>query len=410
MKQFTKLATFLLLATVVLFSCSKDDEAYLGVIKVKINPSPEFPDKPVAGLEISLLNTADNVERKSTTDANGVATFENTPVGIYNVNTSLQLSLSLTLNGVAQNVVLSPNEIKEVNITLIGVPASDGFVIKEIFFAGKKDYGQTDRFFEIYNNSGETLYADGLHFADLAGNTGSDINDDVLTFSKEEYYYAYRVGKIPGNGTTYPVLPGKSIVIAFNAINFKEGFNPSNWAGLTIEDYMDLSTANFEMYAVPFLEAKGFTGNSYFDVDNPAVPNIDILYMYNAGNNTFFRLNDYGPGLVIFRPEGELNLNNLEEAPTSTPTNRTFYLKIPVASIIDGVDILDNSNAAKFKRMTNIVDAGFTYLKADGNAFYSNMSIRRKVDKTEGDRKILKDTNNSTNDFEAINRPTPGTI
>lgn len=409
-KQFLNISLILLIASFMLASCTKDEGAYLGVIKVQISAPTDFPNQSVSGLEVTLLNTSDNTTRKATTDANGLVTFNNTPVGVYNINTSIKLSLSLTLNGVAQNVALTPNEIKLVNVPLIGVPASDGFVIKEIFFAGKQDYSQTDRFFEIYNNSNKTLYADNLYFADLAGYTGSNVNDAVLNLPLDQYYYAMRVAKIPGTGTTYPVQAGKSIVIAFNAMNFKEGFNPTNWAKLTIEDYLDLSKADFEMYAFPFLETKGFTGNATFDIDNPSVPNVDILYMYNAANNAFFRLNDYGPGLIIFKPEGQFSTTDVIESPLSTATNKLYFLKIPVSSVIDGVDVLDNSGASKYKRMTNIVDAGFTYLKPDGKAFYSNMSIRRKVERTDGDRKVLKDTNNSTNDFEAISRPTPRTI
>ncbi len=93
--------------------------------------------------------------------------------------------------------------------------------------------------------------------------------------------------------------------------------------------------------------------------------------------------------------------------PLLTPTNQIFYLRIPVKDIIDGVDVLDNSSAAQFKRMNSRIDAGFAYLKADGNAFYSGMSLRRKLKTTEGGRSILQDTNNSSEDFEAIDRPTP---
>lgn len=400
-------ALSLTLLSLILLSCEKEEKTYLGSLTVKLQPNTNYPTASLIDVEVKLINTTDNITRNANTDASGTVIFTNIPVGQYNVSTSIRVSAGLTLNGVMQSITISASENKSVNVQLTGVPESNNFIIKEIFFAGKQDYDQKDRFFEIYNNSDKTLYADGLHFADLAGNTGSSANDPVLDLTLDTYYYAMRVAKIPGSGTTYPVLPGKSIVIAFNAINFKESFNPNNWAKLTIEDYLDLSKADFEMYAFPFLQSKGFTGNKSFDIDNPSVPNVDILFMQNAANNAFFTLNAYGPALVIFRPEGALNVDDFILAPTATPNNRFYYLKIPVKFIIDGVDVLDNSSSAKFKRTTNVVDAGFTYLKANGNAFYSNMSIRRKVDRTEGSRKILMDTNNSSNDFEAIARPTP---
>lgn len=408
MKKLLSLSlSVLMIALFTLTSCNREEKTYLGTITVKLNANSEFPDVSVADIDVELTNTADNITRTEKTNAAGEAIFAQIPVGVYTVNTSVKITASLSLNGVAQNVVLAPNEIKVLPVNMEKAIGSDNFIIKEVFFAGKQDYDQKDRFFEIFNNSDKVLYADGLHFADLAGATGSDANDAVLGLPLDEYLYAMRVAKIPGNGSTYAVQPGKSIVIAFNAINFKEGFNPGNWAGLKIEDYLDLSTADFEMNAIPFLESKGFTGNTWFDVDNPSVPDVEILYMFNAGNMTFFRLNDYGPGLVIFRPEQALDITNTILSPLSTPNNPMYFLKIPVKYVIDGVDILDNSSAAKFKRMDGRVDAGFTFLKADGNAFYSGMSIRRKVADVKSDRKVLMDTNNSTNDFEAITRPTP---
>ncbi len=406
-KTITKLLTLLAIVSLTLVSCEKEEKSYLGSIMVQLQQNASYPDVSIENVEVTITNTSDNIQRTQSTNAAGSVEFQDIPVGIYTIETSIEITLSLTLNGVAQSVSLEPNEIKNITLPLEESIASDNFVIKEVFFAGKKDYEQKDRFFEIFNNSAETLYADGLHFADLAGNTGSDANDEVLDLPLEQYCYATRVAKIPGTGTTYPVEPGQSIVIAFDAINFKENFNPNNWAGLTLEDYLDLSTADFEMYAFPFLESKGFTGNSFFDIDNPSVPNVDILYMYNASNNAFFRLNDYGPGLILFRPETTLDVENTILSPSSTPTNQIYYLKIPVKNIIDGVDILDNSSAAAFKRMNSKVDVGFAYLKADGGAFYSGMSLRRKQESTQGSRTILKDTNNSSNDFEAIERPTP---
>lgn len=396
------------MALLIFTSCEKEEKTYLGSISVQLTQDQAYTDVSVSGVDVTIINTSDNIERTLATNSAGVADFTEIPVGIYTVTASIEVTVSLTLNGVVQNVSLEPNEVKNVPLALQESIASDNFVIKELFFVGKADYDQKDRFFELFNNSSETLYADGLYFADLAGNTGSDANDVTLGLPLEEYCYATKVAKLPGSGTSYPIAPGESIVIAFNAINFKEGFNPDNWAGLTIDDYLNLSEADFEMYAFPFLESKGFSGNSFFDVDNPSVPDVDILYMSNAGNNAFFRLNDYGPGLVIFRPEdGNLDLTNTVESPTSTPTNQIFYLRIPVKDIIDGVDVLDNSSAAQFKRMNSRIDAGFAYLKADGNAFYSGMSLRRKLKTTEGGRSILQDTNNSSEDFEAIDRPTP---
>ena len=82
------------------------------------------------------------------------------------------------------------------------------------------------------------------------------------------------------------------------------------------------------------------------------------------------------------------------------------YYKFPNEWIIDAVNI---SNKAQY--VWNVVDPsldmGFTYcgeVASDKNRY--NKSVRRKVLSTTPDgRKILKDTNNSTEDFEAKATP-----
>ena len=55
------------------------------------------------------------------------------------------------------------------------------------------------------------------------------------------------------------------------------------------------------------------------------------------------------------------------------------YVKIPTASIIDGVDVLASAGVGKYKRLPSSVDAGFTYVNELGKSNYSGKSVRRKV-------------------------------
>jgi hypothetical protein len=71
---------------------------------------------------------------------------------------------------------------------------------------------------------------------------------------------------------------------------------------------------------------------------------------------------------------------------------------------------MENSTLGDWKRLPDAIDASFTYLKADGNAFYSGLSTRRKVDaeaSAKFGRVVLQDTNNSSSDFETITTPDP---
>src|SRR5690606_18853036 len=76
-----------------------------------------------------------------------------------------------------------------------------------------------DHFIEIYNNSNEVLYADGLYIATLEGNTNSTLTSYTLptgqydwsqstgnnigSAANTDYVYASNIIKVPGTGTQY---------------------------------------------------------------------------------------------------------------------------------------------------------------------------------------------------------------
>ena len=74
---------------------------------------------------------------------------------------------------------------------------------------------------------------------------------------------------------------------------------------------------------------------------------------------------------------------------------------VTVPLIIDGVE-LNTVKEDKPKRLPDNIDAG--YVKGIKGKFSSESAIR-KVAKKVGERVIYQDTNNSSNDFEIIERP-----
>lgn len=84
-------------------------------------------------------------------------------------------------------------------------------------------------------------------------------------------------------------------------------------------------------------------------------------------------------------------------------------MKIPVDCIIDGVDFVNDMQSARWKRLPDVVDIGFGYIPDDWGSL-TNYSQRRKIDAeatAKAGHTIFLDTNNTTNDFEPINPPTP---
>lgn len=260
------------------------------------------------------------------------------------------------------------------------------FVIKEIFFTGtltpegKKYNG--DKYFIIYNNSDEILFADGLIIA----------QSEFLTTSKKEYspdimssaFSSGEIVMVPGDGNDYPIEPGKSFIVANNAINHLE-YNSNS---------LDLTKADFELGLI-----------STINVDNPEVTDLEnvtnSLLMHDRGYKSFVLAKLDGT-IEDFKANNKYTysyFNGINEK-----TMETY--KIPNKSILDAVNL---SVASEFEWIVTdpSLDMGWTYcgkLGSDPNRY--GKSVTRKVLSTTPDgREILKDTNNSTVDFEPETRP-----
>lgn len=260
------------------------------------------------------------------------------------------------------------------------------FVIKEIFFTGNKTpEGKTyngDKYFVIYNNSDKTLYADGLVIAQstFLTTTKRVYSPDVMANA----FTANAIVMIPGGGDDYPILPGKSFVIANNAINHLE-YNTNS---------LDLRNAEFE------LELLGS-----INVDNPQVTDLinvsSTLLMHDRGYKSFV-LAKFATTPTDFLTQNKYTYSYM----IGDREMKGDAYKISNSIIIDAVNL---SVTAGFDWIVTdpSLDMGWTYcgqLESDPNRY--GKSVIRKVLSTAPDgRKILKDTNNSTVDFNAEVKP-----
>lgn len=277
------------------------------------------------------------------------------------------------------------------------VSGDDGFVLAEIFFAGtetpegKRYIG--DKYFVVFNNSADTLAADGLILveADLNSVQKYDLGDHDF---RDRYFAIDAMYRIPGEGSTNLVAPGQALLIADNAMDHTAA-NANSF---------DLSTADFEWYDVS--SSAGAT-----DVDNPDVPNLDKLYCYtqtiwvphNQGHKSF--------GLARF-PEGltaeqyfatdSLYVKYDYEVVTSAGTfsqSRKSYM-IPNEWIVDMVNMAP-SETFQWLTSSDKLDAGYAYVAPTGSDVTRfGKAVRRKTKVTLNGVQTLQDTNNSSDDFE----------
>ncbi len=263
------------------------------------------------------------------------------------------------------------------------------FVIKEIFFTGtltpeQKKYNG-DKYFVIYNNSTDTLFADGLFIAQSTFLTTSKIaySPDRI----EEGVTSSEIIMLPGNGSDYPIYPGQEFVVANNAINHKE-LNPNS---------LDLSNAKFEIDLI-----------SSINVDNPSVPNTISLV-----NTMTMHIQGYKSYVIGKLPEDV----SKEEFVTSSayefsyesgsgiPMTRQGNI-IPNEYIMDAVN-LSVKNGFEWLVTSPTLDIGWTYCgkMAGDSDRYGKAVIRKSLSTSTGGIQFLKDTNNSAEDFDALQIP-----
>ncbi|MGE8427779.1 MAG: DUF4876 domain-containing protein [Sphingobacterium sp.] len=414
-------------------SCKKDNTPGVQPLDIKLNlkyASENFNTKlDLSKVIVKITNLATKTSG-TYSSSQGVVNLSAIIPGEYDIDASITIPKaqynSLTGESSIEDVTFNAS-LKKISLTssttldleLVAGLLGD-FVIKQVYYAGsdnKEGAVFRDQFFEVYNNTERVLYADSLYFGRLWGRQSPTSQSDYyqsngqLDWSKSsgmggyepantDYVYLRDLFMIPGNGKTYPVEPGKSIVIAQNALNHKAPFVGNNGKEVAIKNpdlTVDLSKANFEVY---FGDIPGKTPFAT-DIDNPAVPNVEILDY--TGNDWI--LDNLGrDAYVIFKHGNRSDVENLKsytEPSISVPTSTAKkYRQLPVGWIMDAVEVQPNTKDARIpKKLTASQDAGITFAPLGG---YSSQSVIRKTEKTNNGVRKLKDTNNSTEDFIAI--------
>lgn len=324
------------------------------------------------------------------------------PIGFYDVDASLTMladSTELLFRSYIKS--LSLTEARSLEAPLASAMAREDFVLAEIFTPGTQTpEGKTytgDRYFVIYNNSGMTLYADGLVL--LESKLKNTLKYTLEPDFRSESFAADAIYRIPGDGTQYPVPSGGSLLIVDNAMDHRAANRNS----------FDLSDADFEWYDQS-------TSATVTDLDNPNVPNLDKIFCYsltiwipNNQGNTSFALARFPDSLstedYLAQYKFRYNYTNVTSAGTFNMSTDTYL--VPNEWIIDAVNLCPRS-AYQWTAVATELDGGYTYVgELDSDKTRFGKSVRRKILYTNGTRHILQDTNNSTYDFRPAQTADP---
>ncbi len=251
------------------------------------------------------------------------------------------------VRGTKENVEIKGGSFT-LSIPLFLASKSDSFVISEIFFSwtrtpeGKPYF--YDSFFELYNNTDEVLYADGLCIGETklkTAHTLEDFSPDI----RDEAVPLRTVYRIPGSGKEHPVQPGKTFVFCDIAIDHT-GENPNS---------IDLSKADFEWYDI-----------NERDTDTPEVPNMERVVIENA--NVVWKPFSRGQhSYVLFRVENTISAEQFAidqvfhyEFTLKGNTHDKDVWKIENSKVIDAVEC-STPSAFEWKAMSPSLDLTWTH-------------------------------------------------
>ena len=398
-KLLSRFGILTVLSAFLLFSCNNnDDEAIKSSSVIYTSKLPDgIQNADIIQLNYTFKELNTGKVSEHTVNGNKELTID-LPTGSYEVSVSGQIKIQLDGGESTEDVVgyISSEAItstdKNKTIQLFIKVAKGDLILEELFFTGTlspegKQYNG-DKYFKIYNNSDEILYADGLLI----------VQSEFLTVEKQAYrpnimatdFTAGAIIMLPGNGKDFPIAPGKSIVVAEDAINHKE-LNPNS---------IDLRTADFEIY-----------NDDMDDVDNPSVKNtlpvFSNMIMHNRGFTSYV-LARLPQGINIDQYLAQYNYTyeyDFVFGEDSFPMSNDAY-RIPNNWIIDAVNLSVNSEFQWIVTAPSL-DAGWTYsgtVDRDSNRY--GKGVRRKTLSTSANgNRILVDTNNSTRDFSAQVKP-----
>jgi hypothetical protein len=336
-----------------------------------------FGNDLVRNAEIMIKSNMQGIEYRLTTDSNGVAEISGIISDDYliTVNRWMLPDEMKIITGISTDNIkltntnkriirLSPNTGTEVIIPLKMAVGNSPIVISEIYACGPPGSGlyYHDKYVEVYNQSDSVRYLDGLLVAVVYVNSylGIQYRDDT------NYVHSTSIWKFPGSGKEFPIQPGQFVVCAEDAIDHR----------VNAPNSVDLSHADFEFYK-----------DDAPDVDNPNVPN--MLKIYQASGNDW----------LIGGESGSIIISN---CPSDLIEPWGDQYLIPMISILDGVEYMKDPTRLDKKICSPLLDAGAT----GSIQFYTGKSMERKTSSTSP-RRILKDDNNSSVDFDIIEKPTP---
>lgn len=376
-----------------LTSCD-DNLAETALPQALVNVSVIHPEEAAGATVLTEKYSFKNVSTGNRTEFNSGTGIELLP-GLYDISYEGDLLLSngahSTLRAARTSVQLNSGTCDIVLEGYYNIEADD-LIIAEVFFtgtiqsSGNQYYG--DDYIKLYNNTDHVIYADGLTLFETKFTTTDkyEHTPDIMN----EAMNVQALYTIPGNGTEHPVQPGEYLLLADTGIDHRVA-NPNSF---------DLSNADFEWYDVS-------TKPNDMDIDSPTVPNLDKWYCYTLSYWVLHNRGFKAWGLARIPVDRDTYLTDykyhydytLVTVAGTFPMSADAY-RMPNEWITDVVTCSVESKYA-WNLCAPSLDSGWTHcgtIDHDKSRYFH--SVRRKMLRlNEQGNPVLKDTNNSGEDF-----------
>lgn len=317
--------------------------------------------------------------------------------GLYDVEFAGEAMLDATRRVEIRGVARSAEIMTDGTVVRIAThcnKATDDLVISEIFYTGtQQESGNNytgDDYIKLYNNTDHVVYADGLTLFESKFMTTQKQNyrPDIMA----EAVTVDALYTIPGTGREHPVQPGGYVLLADIGIDHRT-INPNSFS---------LEHADWEWYDVS-------SSPAHMDIDSPQVPNMEKWYCYTQ---SFFMLHNrgfkaYGIARIPVNKDEYLRDYRYDYEYEQVTQAGTFPMsgsayRLPNEWVVDVVNCSVGSEW-KWNVTAPVLDMGWTscgQIDADKTRFFH--AVRRKLLYVNDDgRAVLKDTDNSSEDFNS---------
>lgn len=390
----------------MLASCINYDESVRRLdIQVHLKNPAEFKaEAALSNQEVKIKSLS--TEKTAITDEKGIATFKDCMPDVYDISSYKELTgeeyiektgtedpvescvVTASLNEQLFDEACEQSPIEMEASTIIKMSGEKSIVISKISSSGsKKPTGgnyMAGKYLELYNQSSQPADISGLYIGLLESTGNANRVYTLEELQKDptingEKVVVKQVFRIPDD-KPFNLAGGESVLLCNSAT-----------------DHSDVNDLERDLRGADF-EAVGVNDNLEH---NPNVPKLITAYTSSGGSATM-NLVQGGPcGIIIFDTDEDISTWDKTYGYGKTSGTLT-YLLVPKSVIKDGVDFIKNTKDGPnltTKRLYTDIDAGCTNINAI-SGYTGEVVYRRTLRVTPEGRKVLMDTNNSSNDFK----------